>query len=149
MFSDLGWIVFGVILRLPMCSHFEFLFWNPCCRGLCPRQRLVPPHPPGAAGIRGEKLLLVPLRHSGHPQWTLPTGAMGSGNISGGCFSSEHRGCMCLSPCPWVTLWHPCPNGQHLAVSCSGSIGLGRLPRFRPQGLPPTTYPSVLSCTCP
>lgn len=73
----------------------------------------------------------------------------GSGSISGGCASSGHRGCVCLSPCPWVTLRHPCPNGQRLAVSCSGSTGLGRLPRFRPRGLPLTPHPSVLSCTCP
>ena len=158
MFSDLGWIVFGVILRLPMCSRFELLFWNPCCRGLCPRQCLVPPTPLEQQESEERSYLLSPW---GSAVLLSPWGSAvtpvdfahrcheGSGSVSGGCFSSEHSGCLCLSPCPWVTLRHPCPNGQHLAVSCSGSIGLGRLPRFRPRGLPHTTYLSVLSCTCP
>lgn len=147
MFSDVGWIVFEVIFRLPMCSHFGCLFWNPWCSGLCPGQRLVPG--PGAAGIRGEKLPPVPLRHGGHPQWTLPTGALRALGVSLGAVLAAGTVAACLSPCPWVTLRHPCPNGQHLAVSCSGSTGLGRLPRFRPRGLRLTPHPSVLSCTCP
>ena len=126
--SDLRWISSGVIFRLPMCSRFEFLFWSTSCSGLCPRQRLAAPLPRSSRKQRRAGCLPSPWRTAVTHSGLTHRCREGSESTSRGCFSGGHRGRVCPCPCPWVALPHPCPNGQHLAVSCPGPTGPGRLP---------------------